>query len=168
MSRVSYPSNENSENFFFRKVFKKKFFSNFLKFSFQDFYYLDKKPLTWGCLYNLWEVPIGRIWKNICGNVIFGVPEIPLLLGVLGAWMTFKKAEMAKTLKNGLIMIERNFLNYNWSHFVILSGLTLHQFQKKLLLSQIISRTNVFHDHFTYLNQIYRSIIALDYSAASS
>ena len=55
--------------------------------------------------------------------------------GDLGAWMTFKKAEMAKPLKNGLIMIERNPLNYNWSHFVILSGLTLHQFQKKLLLN---------------------------------
>ena len=26
-------------------------------------------------------------------------------------------------------------LNHNWSHFVILSGLTLHQFKKKLLLS---------------------------------
>jgi hypothetical protein len=25
-----------------------------------------------------------------------------LKLGVLGAWMTFKKAEMAKTLRNGL------------------------------------------------------------------
>ena len=54
--------------------------------------------------------------------------------GVLGAWMTFKKAEMAKTLKNGLIMIEMNPLNHIWSHFVVLSGLTLHQFQKKLLL----------------------------------
>ena len=60
-----------------------------------------------------------------------------LKLGVLGAWMTFKKAEMAKTLKNGLIMIEINPLNHNWSHFVILSGLTLHQFQKKLLLSAV-------------------------------
>ena len=49
--------------------------------------------------------------------------------------MTFKKAEMAKTLKNGLSMIETNPLNHNWSHFVILMGLTLHQFQKKLLLS---------------------------------
>ena len=48
--------------------------------------------------------------------------------------MTFKKAEMAKTLENGLSMIETNSLNHNWSHFVILSGLTLHQFQKKLLL----------------------------------
>ena len=65
----------------------------------------------------------------------FRGPEIPLLLGVLGSWMTFKKAEMAKTLKNGLIMIEMNPLNHIWSHFVILSGLTLHQFQKKLLLS---------------------------------
>ena len=45
--------------------------------------------------------------------------------------MTFKKTEMAKTLKNGLIMIETNPLNHNWSHFLILSGLKLHQFKKK-------------------------------------
>ena len=56
---------------------------------------------------------------------------------VLGAWMTFKKAEMAKTLENGLSMIETNILNHNWSHFVILLGLTLHQFKKKLLLREI-------------------------------
>ena len=31
-------------------------------------------------------------------------------------------------------MIETNLLNHNWSLFVILSGLTLHQFKKKLLL----------------------------------
>ena len=49
--------------------------------------------------------------------------------------MTFKKAEMAKTLKNGLIMIEMNPLNHNWSHFVILSGLSLHQLPKNQLLS---------------------------------
>ena len=49
--------------------------------------------------------------------------------------MAFKKAEMAKTLRNGLSMVEMNPLNHNWSHFVILLGLTLHQFQKKLLLS---------------------------------
>ena len=55
---------------------------------------------------------------------------------VLGAWMTFKKAEMAKTLRNGLSMIETNLLNHIWSDFVILSGLSLHQFQKKLLLNQ--------------------------------
>ena len=42
---------------------------------------------------------------------------------------------MAKTLKNGLSMIETNPLNHNWLDFVILSGLTLHQFQKKVLLS---------------------------------
>ena len=59
---------------------------------------------------------------------------MPPLLGVLGAWMTFKKAEMAKTLRNGLSMIETNSLNLNWSDFVILSGLSLHQFKKKLLL----------------------------------
>ena len=49
--------------------------------------------------------------------------------------MTFKKAEMSKTLKNGLGMIETNPLNHNWLDFAILLGLTLHQFQKKLLLS---------------------------------
>ena len=48
--------------------------------------------------------------------------------------MTFKKAEMAKILKNGLSMLEMNPLNHNWSDFMILTGLTLHQFKKKLLL----------------------------------
>ena len=51
--------------------------------------------------------------------------------------MTFKKAEMAKTLKNGLSMIETNSLNHNWSHFVILLGLTLHQFKKKTAVKSI-------------------------------
>ena len=32
-------------------------------------------------------------------------------------------------------MIETNPVNHNWSRFVILSGLTLHQFKKKLLLN---------------------------------
>ena len=47
------------------------------------------------------------------------VPEIPPFLGVLGAWMTFKKAEMAKPLRNGLIMNETNNLNHNWLDFAI-------------------------------------------------
>ena len=68
--------------------------------------------------------------KNICRKVIFGVPEIPPLLVALGAWMTFKKPEMVKTLRNGLIMIETNPLNHNWWDFAIYSGLALHQFQK--------------------------------------
>ena len=119
----------------FLKIEKKNFLKNFWNFFFQDFQYLVKKPLTWGCLYNLWEVPIARIWKYICGKVIFGVPEMPPLLGVLGAWMTFKKAEMAKTLRNGLSMIETNPLNHIWSDLVILLGLSLNRFQKKLLLS---------------------------------
>ena len=49
--------------------------------------------------------------------------------------MTFKKAEMAKTLRNGLSMIETNPLNHIWSDLVILLGLSLNRFQKKLLLS---------------------------------
>ena len=55
----------------------------------------------------------------MCRKAIFGVPEIPPLLGALGAWMTFKKAEMAKTLRNGLSIIETNPLNHNWSDFAI-------------------------------------------------
>ena len=53
---------------------------------------------------------------------------------VLGAWMTFKKAEMAKILRNGLTMIETYLLNHKWLDFAIKLGLALHQFQKKLLL----------------------------------
>ena len=45
--------------------------------------------------------------------------EIDPLLGVLGVWMTFKKAEMAKTRRNGLSMIEMNPLNHNWLYFAI-------------------------------------------------
>ena len=44
--------------------------------------------------------------------------------------LVFKKAAMAKTLWNGLIMIETNPVNHNWLDFVILSGLALHQFQR--------------------------------------
>ena len=69
--------------------------------------------------------------------------------GVLGVWMTLKKAEMAKTLKNGLSMIKTNPLNHNWSHFAILSGLTLHQFQKILLLN----RKTTVHCFFLYFCQ---------------
>ena len=79
MSRVSYPSNENPEKKNSKKIsknFQFFFFQNFSKFFFQDFHYLDKKPLTWGCLYSLWEVPIARIWKKVCRKMIFGVPEI--------------------------------------------------------------------------------------------
>ena len=109
MSRVSYPSNENPE----KKKSSKKFLKKKKKIKIFSFF------LTWGCLYTLWEVLIARIWKNICRKVIFGVPEIPPLLGVWGAWMTFKKAEMAKTLRDGLSMIEMNPLNHNWSDFAI-------------------------------------------------
>ena len=42
-----------------------------------------------------------------------------LKLGVLGTWMTFKKVEMTKTLRNGLSRIETNPLNHNWTDFAI-------------------------------------------------
>ena len=76
-----------------------------------------------------------RGYKNrYVGSPILQYLILPLFFGVLGARMTFKKAEMAKTLRNGLSMIETNPLNHNWWDFAIKSGLALHQFQKKLLL----------------------------------
>ena len=51
-------------------------------------------------------------------------------MGVLGTWMTFKKAEMAKTLRNGLSMSKMDPLNHKWLDFAIWLGLVLHQFQK--------------------------------------
>ena len=45
--------------------------------------------------------------------------------------MTFKKAEMAKTFRNGLSMSETDPLNHKWLDFASCLGLALHQFQKK-------------------------------------
>jgi hypothetical protein len=42
--------------------------------------------------------------------------------------MTFKNAEMAKTLKHGLSIIEMNPLHHNWLDFAI---------KKKLLLNKV-------------------------------
>ena len=53
------------------------------------------------------------------------------------AWMTFKKAEMAKILRNGPSMIETNPLNHNWSDFAIQSGWALHQFKKNAVKQQL-------------------------------
>ena len=43
----------------------------------------------------------------------------PLFWGVLGVWVTFKKAEMEKTLRNGLSMSETDPLNYKRLDFPI-------------------------------------------------
>ena len=53
--------------------------------------------------------------------------------------MTFEKAEMKKTLRNGLCISETDTLNYKGLDFVILLGLALHQLKKKLLLSQMFA-----------------------------
>ena len=111
MSRVSHPSNENPEKKFFEK-FQKKIF---LKFFFQDFHYLDKKPLTWGVYIPFGKSQFQGFEKMYVGSLFSGY----LKLGVLGAWMTFKKAETAKTLRNVLSMIKMNPLNHNWLDFVI-------------------------------------------------
>ena len=78
--------------------------------------------------------------KTYVGRVFSGYLKYPLSWGflrVLGAWMTFKKADMAKTLTTRFSMIETNPLNHKWLDFVILTGLVLHQFQTKWLLSAI-------------------------------
>ena len=78
--------------------------------------------------------------KIYVGTLFSGYLKYPLLWGfwrVLGAWMTFKKADMAKTLKIRFSMIEMNPLNHKWLDFVILTGLALHQFQKKWLLNEL-------------------------------
>ena len=55
--------------------------------------------------------------------------------------MTFKKPEMDKSpCLLGLIMSEMDPLNQKWLDFVILWGLTLHQFQTKLLLRAIFDQ----------------------------
>ena len=64
-----------------------------------------------------WEVPIERISKSLWGKLIWEVSDSPSLWGVLGAWMTFKKSEMAKTL--GLSMSETDPLNHKWLDFAI-------------------------------------------------
>ena len=77
--------------------------------------------------------------KLYVGRLFSGYLKYPLSWGfsrVLGAWMTFKKADMAKTLKHRFRMIETNPLNPKWLDFAILTGLALHQFQTKWLLSQ--------------------------------
>jgi hypothetical protein len=60
-----------------------------------------------------------RISKSLCGKLILEVPDSPPFFVGLGVWMTFKKAEMAKTLRNGLSMSETDPLNYKWLYFAI-------------------------------------------------
>ena len=118
------------------KILKFFFFFKFFEKKISGFSLLRQETLDMGLfIYLMWSPNCEDLKKHMWEG-IFGVLEIPPLLGVLGAWITFKKAEMAKTLKSGLSMIETNPLNHNWSHFVILSGFTLHQFQKKLLLRE--------------------------------
>ena len=72
-------------------------------------------------------------------KLIFEVPDSHLFLGVLRAWMTFKKPEMDKTLRNELCMSETDPLNHKQLDFVIQSGLALHQSQKILLFKAFLN-----------------------------
>ena len=84
--------------------------------------------------------------KTYVGRLFSGYLKYPLSWGflrVLGAWMTFKKADMAKTLKIRFSMIETNPLNHKWLDFVILTGLALHQFQTNWLLSMKVAFRSV-------------------------
>jgi hypothetical protein len=53
------------------------------------------------------------------GSPFFQYLIHPLFWGFLGAWMTFKKAEMENTLGNGLSMSEMKPLNHKWLYFAI-------------------------------------------------
>ena len=57
-------------------------------------------------------------------------PVFMQFLHDLGLWMTFKKAEMEKTLRNGLSMSETDLLQ-QMVRFRHLHCIALHQFQKK-------------------------------------
>ena len=49
-----------------------------------------------------------------------GSPDYKYLFwGILGAWMTFKKPDVDKTLKNGLSVSETDPLNHKWLDFAI-------------------------------------------------
>jgi hypothetical protein len=50
---------------------------------------------------------------------------------------------MSKTLRNGLSISETDHLNPKWLDFAINSGLALHQFQKKLLLSSFDAKHSI-------------------------
>ena len=66
-------------------------------------------------------MPVPTKLRNptVCGWCLLMVPDSPPLLGVLGAWMTFKKPDMDKTLKNALSMNETDPLNHTWLDFAI-------------------------------------------------
>ena len=88
--------------------------------------------------------------KTYVGRLFSGYLKYPLSWGflrVLGAWMTFKKADMAKTLKTRFSMIETNPLNHKWLDFMILMGLALHQFQTNWLLRSNLQKWVPSHSH---------------------
>ena len=108
-----------TRTFFRKKIFKKFFFFNFLNF-FRNFFF--RIFITW--IRNPWHegvyIPYGKsqlqgFEKIYVGRLFSGY----LKWEVLEAWMTFKKAEMAKTLRNVLSMIKTNSLNHNLSYFAI-------------------------------------------------
>ena len=81
----------------------------------QDFQHLANFSLIWGCL-----LFIRFMGSPDCEDIKIAMWEVnfrdmyrfnPSFEG-LGAWMTFKKTEMAKTLRNGLSMSKTDHLNH--------------------------------------------------------
>ena len=54
-----------------------------------------------------------------CKDIEIAIGEVLGVLRGLWAWMTFKKAEMDKTLRNGLSISETDLLNHKWLDFAI-------------------------------------------------
>ena len=75
--------------------------------------------MTWGVFIYLMGTGKSQMQgfekKTYVGRLFSGYFKLKFF----GVWMTFKKVEMAKTLKNGLSMIEANLLNHNWLDFAI-------------------------------------------------
>ena len=58
----------------------------------------------------------------VCKDIKIAMGEVhfrSIFLGGFGAWMTFKKAEIEKILRNGLNMSETDPLNYKRLDFTI-------------------------------------------------
>ena len=118
MPRISCQNDKNSGKKKLKQKLKKKKIQKF-NFFFQGFSSFRQLTLDIWVFNRFMGSPDCKDLKNPMEEVnIQGTWKNPLF-GVLEAWMTFKKPEMDKTLKNGLSMIETDPLNHKWLDFVI-------------------------------------------------
>ena len=99
MPRVSCPNDENPENHFVKKCPK------LIGLVLRIFIISTTNPWHGG-VYKVHGMSRLRGYRNCYGGSLFSrhliQPSFWRVWGVLGAWMTFEKLEMDKTLRNGL------------------------------------------------------------------